>query len=368
MTSERKFVTENLKRLLLKEYLKKRTERAGFGGLDIQRTPMGTRLTMIAERPGMVIGRRGVVIKAITRTVAEKFDFDNPQIEVQDAPNTNLNAQIMAQKLAVALERGWHFRRAGHSTVRRIMRSGARGCQIILSGKVTGARHRTEKFKQGHIKFCGEPAKQWMEEGFAVAKKKLGTIGIKVQIMNPDAKLPDEITVHEREDLPEEALQVPEELALPAPEEKVAIVTEDEEVTEIRVESVEEGEPEGESPPSEELSEEEKEPSEEEEAAKEAVAEETEAEEAEAEAEIEIETETKSEAAPEIEPEAADERAPEELLDEPVMESGEVGAQEGAEEVPEAALEDEEEPKLVPEEALDRPVPEQATEEDEGGQ
>jgi len=195
MTSERKFIAENTKRVLLKEYLMKMTERAGFGGLNIQRTPMGTRVSLVAERPGMVIGRRGATIKEITRVVDEEFHFDNPQIEVLESDNPNLNAQIMAHKLASALERGWHFRRAGHSTVRRIMESGAKGCQVIISGKLTGQRHRTEKFKSGHIKYSGEPAIQWMEEGFAVAKKKLGVIGIKVQIMNKDARLPDEIDI-----------------------------------------------------------------------------------------------------------------------------------------------------------------------------
>jgi small subunit ribosomal protein S3 len=195
MTSERKFIAENIRRVLLKEYLMKKTERAGFGDLDIQRTPLGTRVTLIAERPGMVIGRKGATIKELTRVVEDDFQFDNPQIEVQEAPNPNLNPQIMAQKLVSALERGWHFRRAGHSTVRQIMAAGAKGCQVIISGKLTGQRHRVEKFKEGHIKFCGEPKKQWMHEGFAVAKKKLGIIGVKVQIMDPNAKLPDEVEI-----------------------------------------------------------------------------------------------------------------------------------------------------------------------------
>jgi small subunit ribosomal protein S3 len=195
MTSERKFVMENIKRYLLKEYLMRETKRAGFGGLDIQRTPMGTRVTLTIERPGLVIGRKGGSIKFLERSVDEEFNFDNPKIEVQEVANPCLNAQIMAEKLASALERGWHFRRAGHSTVRRIMESGAKGCQIVFSGKLTGQRHRVEKFKEGHIKFCGEPAIQWMEEGFAVAKKKLGVIGVKVQIMSPNAKLPDEVAV-----------------------------------------------------------------------------------------------------------------------------------------------------------------------------
>ena len=201
MTSERKFIEENVKRVLLKEYLKRKTERSGFGGLDIQRTPMGTRVTLIAERPGMVIGRKGETIKELTDYVQNEFKFDNPQIEVKEESNPNLNPHIMAQKLASALERGWHFRRAGHSTVRRIMSAGAKGCQVIISGKLTGQRHRTEKFREGNIKYCGETKLNWMREGFAVAKKKLGVIGIKVQIMDPNAKLPDEIEVKELKDV-----------------------------------------------------------------------------------------------------------------------------------------------------------------------
>ena len=195
MASERKFVTENIRRHLLKEYLMSKVGRAGFGGLDVQRTPMGTRVTLITERPGLVIGRRGEAIKSLTRAIEEDFNFNNPQIEVQEVENPNLNAQIMSEKLANALERGWHFRRAGHSTVRRIMESGARGCQVIISGKLTGQRHRTEKFKDGHIKYCGQAKLDWMAQGFATAKMKPGVIGITVQIMHPNAKLPDEIEI-----------------------------------------------------------------------------------------------------------------------------------------------------------------------------
>ncbi len=195
MANERKFIAENVRRVLLKEYLMKEVTRAGFGGLDVQRTPMGTRVTLITERPGIVIGRRGSAIKNLTRAIEEDFHFDNPQVEVQEVENANLNAQIMAEKLAFALERGWHFRRAGHSTVRRIMDSGARGCHVIIAGKLTGQRHRTEKFKEGYIKFCGEPKLKDIDKGFAVAKLKPGVIGVTVEIMRPTARLPDEIDV-----------------------------------------------------------------------------------------------------------------------------------------------------------------------------
>ena len=179
MANERKFIAENIRRVLLKEYLMK-DGRPGW----LRRTwtcrgrPMGTRVTLITERPGIVIGRRGAAIKTLTKAIEEDFKYDNPQVEVQEVDNPNLNAQIMAEKLAFALERGWHFRRAGHSTVRRIMDSGARGCHIIIAGKLTGERHRTEKFKEGYIKFCGEPEAEVHRQGFAVAKLKPGVIGV----------------------------------------------------------------------------------------------------------------------------------------------------------------------------------------------
>ena len=196
MADERKFIRENTNRILIKEFLIKKIEGAGFGGMSIQRTPMGTRINILVERPGMVIGKGGSKIKEITTEIKDIFNVENPQIEIQEAGSrASLNAQIMAEKLAEALERGWHFRRAGHSTIRRIMMSGAKGCQIIIAGKLTGARHRTEKFTQGHVKYCGETAKEVMDRGFAIAKLKAGVLGVKVGIMRPDAKLPDEITI-----------------------------------------------------------------------------------------------------------------------------------------------------------------------------
>lgn len=195
MASERKVIQEATRRVLLKDYLVQESARAGFGGLDIQRTPMGTRVTLICERPGILIGRRGELIKQLTQDIKDRFDLDNPQIEVQEERQPSLNAQLMAEKLASTLERGWHFRRAGHSTVRRIMESGARGCQVILSGKLTGERHRTERFRSGMIKYCGQAALEAVERGFYPARLKPGVIGVSVWIMRPTVKLSDEIHV-----------------------------------------------------------------------------------------------------------------------------------------------------------------------------
>ena len=232
MARERKFIEEKMDRVILKEFLQKQTERAGYGGADISRTPMGTRITLYTERPALVIGRKGKRIREITEDIKEKFDFDNPQIEVQEVERPQLNAQIMAEKLASSLERGWYFRRAGHSTVRKIMDAGAKGCQVILSGKVSGPRHRVEKFQDGHIKYCGEERKKWMEEGFAQAKLKLGIIGVTVKIMDPNAKLPDEIEIKPPESKKEESEEEDEQEEPEEEEEKETDETQDEEESE----------------------------------------------------------------------------------------------------------------------------------------
>ena len=200
MAIERKFVQEGEKRMLIKDFLKTETERAGFGGLEIQRTPMGTLISLVVERPGIVIGRGGKNIKDLTSNLAERFDLENPQVEIEEIGNkAPLNGQIMAHKVATALERGWHFRRVGHSTVRRIIESGARGCQVIISGKITGARHRTEKFTKGYVKYCGEVAKEVLVTGMTLAKKKPGVLGVKVRIMQPGMKMPDEVDIRAKQ-------------------------------------------------------------------------------------------------------------------------------------------------------------------------
>ena len=192
----RRIIDRNVERHLVKEFLMNNTKRAGFGGLVIRRTPQGTEVTLKAERPGMVIGRKGRIINELQRRLEVEFKLQNPRLKVDEVEKPALNAQIMAEKLASALERGWYFRRAGHSTALNIMEAGAKGVIVILNGKITGARHRTQKFIAGHVKYCGEPALTHMDRGFSTAIKKLGTIGCSVAIMRPGSKLPHEITVY----------------------------------------------------------------------------------------------------------------------------------------------------------------------------
>src|SRR5271157_4159406 len=176
MAVERKFITEGVRKARVEKYLSKELKRAGYGGMDIARTPLGTQVTIFAENYGV----------------------ESPQIEVQQVTNPSFNAQIMAERLANALERGWYFRKAGTSILRRVMDSGALGCEVVIAGKLTGARARTQKFTEGYIKHCGEPSNTIVEKGYAVAIKKLGVIGVQVKIVPADAKMPDHFAIIEQ--------------------------------------------------------------------------------------------------------------------------------------------------------------------------
>ncbi|WP_370573456.1 30S ribosomal protein S3 [Methanomethylovorans sp.] len=191
MAIEKKFVREGYVKASLDEYFAKQLNRAGYGGMEINRTPMGTQITVYAEKPGMVIGKAGKVIRKLTRDIDRMYDMDNPQIDAQEVRRPELNAQMMATRLASSIERGWYFRKAGHNAMRAIMNAGALGCEIVISGKLTGARSRTEKIVEGYIKHAGKPVDDIVDDGFAVAIKKLGTLGCKVRIIPPGAVLPD---------------------------------------------------------------------------------------------------------------------------------------------------------------------------------
>ena len=196
---EKDFVKEGLKRTRIDEYLETKLERAGYGGMDIQVTPVGTMVIVYAEKPGMVIGRGGKTVRAITKTLKNNFDLENPQVEVKEVDVPELNPRIMAHKVVAMLQRGMQFRRVAYSIIRRIMSPGAQGVEVTISGKIRGSRSACAKFNEGYIKKCGEPSIKYVKEGFATVQLKPGVLGIYVRIMPPEVTLPDNIEISEPE-------------------------------------------------------------------------------------------------------------------------------------------------------------------------
>ena len=192
---ERKFINENIKRLLVTEYIRKETDNAGFGGMEMKRNLLDTSIRLTVNKPGLVIGRRGSKVQEIEETLKNRFHIEAPRIEVMEVKNPDLNPQIVAKKVAMSLEKGWAYRKAGNTALRRIIESNARGVMIRIGGKISGERARSQKFFYGSIKYSGEPARSGIGYGYSVAKLKLGAIGVTVRILNRDYRLPDDIIV-----------------------------------------------------------------------------------------------------------------------------------------------------------------------------
>ncbi len=218
MSIVKRFITESIKRTEIDEFLQKKLERAGYGGVNLSKTPLGTHVVIYAMRPGLVIGRGGETIKELASALEQNFKVSNPQISVSEIEVPEFNAHVVANRVASALERGVHFRRAGFWALNQVMEAGALGAEIVISGKLTTERARFEKFKAGHFPIVGEPALRAMKTAEAHVQLKPGIIGVRVKIMPPDASFPDKVTIVVP--APEEekvTVAKPEPAAAPAP-------------------------------------------------------------------------------------------------------------------------------------------------------
>ncbi|MGD8545881.1 MAG: 30S ribosomal protein S3, partial [Candidatus Bathyarchaeota archaeon] len=172
------FISDSIKKTEIDEFLEKKLERAGYGGVNISKTPLGTHIVIYAMRPGLVIGRGGRTIRELAEILEEKFNVSNPQISVSEMEIPELNAYVVASRIASALQRGVHYRRSGYWALNRVMEAGALGVEIIISGKLRSRRGRYEKFKTGYLPKCGDPALKNMKKAEVHVPTKPGIIGV----------------------------------------------------------------------------------------------------------------------------------------------------------------------------------------------
>jgi small subunit ribosomal protein S3 len=202
MSVVKHFISESIKKTEIDEFLQKELASAGYGGVNISKTPLGTHIVIYAMRPGLVIGRGGGTIRELAKILEEKFKVPNPQISVSEMEIPELNAYVVASRITSALQRGVHYRRSGYWALNRVMEAGALGVEIIISGKLRTDRARYEKFRAGYLPKCGEPALKYMRKAEVHVQLKPGMLGVKVRVMPPDAKFPDKTQIVEN--LPEE--------------------------------------------------------------------------------------------------------------------------------------------------------------------
>ena len=195
MSIVKRFISEAIKNVEIDEFLMKKLERAGYGGVNISKTPLGTHVVVYAMRPGLVIGRGGETIRELATVLEQNFKVGNPQISVSEIEVPELNAYVVASRVTSALQKGIHFRRAGFWAMNQVMEAGALGCEIVISGKLRTERARFEKFRAGYFPRCGEPALKYTRKTEAHVQLKAGMFGVRVKIMPPDAQFPDKIKI-----------------------------------------------------------------------------------------------------------------------------------------------------------------------------
>lgn len=178
------FLERGIQYMELNAYLARKLAHAGYVDVQLFRTPIGTRVLVLAERPAMVIGRKGANIKELQEVLERKFGIERPQIDVVEVVNPDLNAKIVAYGIARAMVRGVRFRRAAFVAIRRVMEAGARGVEIVISGKLTSERSRFEKYSAGVIYKSGKPS-EYVDEAVIQVLLKPGIYGVKVRIMPP---------------------------------------------------------------------------------------------------------------------------------------------------------------------------------------
>ena len=210
---ERKLIKQKLKEYQIQHYISSTLQNSGHSHTKLQQTPLGEKVVVFTSRPGIIVGRKGQNIKKLTQTIKKRFAMENPQLEIAEVKDVNLNAQIVAERIAQSMERfgSQRFKGIVHRVMQDSMQAKAKGIEVVISGKVPSTRAKSWRFYAGYLKKCGDIALTGVNKAYAKAKLKSGVIGIKVSIMPPSTKLPDDVTFHP------EGLTAPDEPVEEAP-------------------------------------------------------------------------------------------------------------------------------------------------------
>ena len=193
---EKKFVQLKKDELAVREFIKQSLGKGGISEVIVEYTPVGERIIVSTDKPGIIIGRGGEKINKLTEILKRKFKLENPHIEIHEITRPEFDSQLVADEIAMGLEHfgSIKFKVIAYKMLQRIMGSGALGAEIRLSGKLPSERAKSWRFAAGYLKKTGDSAKI-VSRAKAVGKTNAGVIGIKVSILSPDAKIHDKIVI-----------------------------------------------------------------------------------------------------------------------------------------------------------------------------
>jgi len=164
----------------LRNYLKKRLYHAGIAKVELERAASKVKINIFAARPGIIIGKKGAEVEALKKELAKLTDKE-VFINIQEIRKPEIDAQLVAESIAMQLERRIAFRRAMKKSVGQALKFGAQGIKVTCAGRLGGAEmSRTEWYREGRVPL--HTLRADIDYGFAEAKTTYGIIGIKVLI------------------------------------------------------------------------------------------------------------------------------------------------------------------------------------------
>ncbi|KAJ3191089.1 40S ribosomal protein S3 [Irineochytrium annulatum] len=208
INKKRKFIADGVFFAELNMFLTRELAEEGYSGVEVRVTPARTEIIIRATRTQDVLGDKGRRIRELTSVVQKRFNFPENTVELyaEKVNNRGLCAVAQAESLRYKLLGGLAVRRAAYGVVRFIMESGAKGCEVVISGKLRAARAKSMKFVDGFMIHSGQPAKDFIDEATRSVLMRQGMLGIKVKIMldtdptgkaGPKKPLPDNVTILE---------------------------------------------------------------------------------------------------------------------------------------------------------------------------
>ncbi|WP_027716902.1 30S ribosomal protein S3 [Desulfuromonas sp. TF] len=172
-----KLLHEDIK---LRNYLKKRLYHAGISKIEMERAASKAKINIFAARPGIIIGKKGSEVEALKKELAKLTDKE-VFINIQEVRKPEVDAQLVAENVALQLERRVAFRRAMKKSVSQALKFGAQGIKINCAGRLGGAEmSRTEWYREGRVPL--HTLRADIDYGYAEAKTTYGIIGVKVLI------------------------------------------------------------------------------------------------------------------------------------------------------------------------------------------
>ncbi|AES59580.1 40S ribosomal S3-like protein [Medicago truncatula] len=231
MSKKRKFVADGVFFAELNEVLTRELAEDGYSGVEVRVTPMRTEIIIRATRTQAVLGEKGRRIRELTSVVQKRFKFPENSVELyaEKVNNRGLCAIAQAESLRYKVLGGLAVRRACYGVLRFVMESGAKGCEVIVSGKLRAQRAKSMKFKDGYMISSGQPVKDYIDSAVRHVLLRQGVLGIKVKIMldwdpkgkqGPKTPLPDIVTIHtpkEEEEYIRPAAVVANDIEVPVP-------------------------------------------------------------------------------------------------------------------------------------------------------